>query len=112
MRGLVFCDGGRAWEGSPADGDSNERSRSSSAGKRCSTERSTFGALGRACEIGDGNGRQDVDASGAGDGPCDDNRGDGEGRGELAAVPLPGTSKLAEEDSTPVATPFVPVLAF
>jgi hypothetical protein len=102
--------------GGPADERSKARSRSSSAGKHWSTVRSTLGAFGCACGIGDSDGRQLVEVDGAGDGPCDDNRGGGEGQGELPAgvydVPMPGTVKLAEEDSGPDPPPLVPVLAF
>jgi len=102
--------------GGPADERSKARSRSSSAGKHCSTVRSTLGAFGCACGIGDGDGRQLVEVDGAGDGPCDDNRGGGEGQGELPAdvydVPMPGTAKLAEEDFRSDPPPLVPVLAF
>ena len=117
ISGPIFCDRGWVWGCGLAveDEDSNELSRSSSAGNRCSTERSTLGALDGACRTGEGDGRQDVNTAGAGDGACDDNRGDGEGRGEFEAevcdVPLPGTAKL-EEDSTPVAPTLAPVLAF
>jgi hypothetical protein len=61
-------------------------------------------------------GRHDVEVDGDGDGPFDDNRGEGEGRGELPAdvyvVPLPGTVKLAEDDSGPKLPALLPVLAF
>lgn len=86
--------------------DRNTRSRSSSAGKRCSIATSTFGVLD--CPWGEGDVRQDVEAGGAGGRPCEGNRGKGEGRGEFEAelnkdVPLPGTVRLVENDSPPVA---------
>ena len=109
------CDGSKAEAGGggPAVEGSNARSRSSNAGKRCSAVRSTLGAFDCACGR---DGRQDDEADGAGDGPLEDNRGEGEGRGELPAdvyvVPLPGTVKLAEDDSGPDPPALVPVLAF
>src|SRR6267154_3467655 len=112
------CDGSNveADRGGPAVEGSNARSRSSNAGKRCSTVRSTLGAFDCACGRGESECRQDVEVDGAGDGPFDDNRGEGEGRGELPAdvyvVPLPGTVKLAEDDSGPDPPALVPVLAF
>jgi hypothetical protein len=81
---FFLCDGSNveAGRGGPAVEGSNVRSRSSNAGKRCSTVRSSLGAFGCACGRGESGGRQDVEVGGAGDGPCDDNRGHGEGRGE------------------------------
>ena len=111
------CDGSsvEAGRGGPAAEGSNARSRSSNAGKRCSTERSTLGGFDCACGRGVSEGRHDVEVDGAGDGPFDDNRGEGEGRGELPAdayvVPLPGTVKLVEDDSGPDPPALVPVLA-
>ncbi len=69
----------------PDVGDENIQSSTSSSGKRCSTVRSTFGCVCD-CRSREGDGLQEVEAGGTADGACDDNRSDGERRGELEAA--------------------------